>query len=61
MSDTEIHVRVYPEEKAKLRQRAEHNGFSISEYLRRLIEWEERQGLRKSIYPQQNVDTISKR
>jgi Mobilization protein NikA len=61
MSDTRVSARFYPEEKAKLRQRAEHNGFSMSEYLRRLVEWEERQEFLSRVYPQTNGRTNSQR
>jgi plasmid stability protein len=58
MSDTEIHVRLYPEEKAKIRGRAARHDMSMSEYLRTLVEREERGGLIQSIYPGQIVETI---
>jgi hypothetical protein len=61
MSATRVHFRVYEEEKAKLRERAASNGFSMSEYMRRLIEWEEREALRASVSPVKAVRTFSKR
>lgn len=58
MSDVEIHVRLYPEEKQLIRQRADHHQLTMSEYVRRLVQLEQRQTLRAGIYPQ-SVETIS--
>jgi hypothetical protein len=58
MSEERVHLRVYPEEKATIRERAGGHGLSISEYLRRLVVAEERQGLRGVVYPQEKVRTI---
>ena len=59
MSDTEVHYRVYPEEKKLLRKRAAIHGLSISEYLRRLPVQEERWTLKSKVHPQSAVDTKS--
>lgn len=58
MSDERVHIRVYAEEKQTIRERAGGHGLSISEYLRRLVATEQRQGLRARTYPQKNVRTI---
>lgn len=57
MSDTRLHVRVYPEEKDLIRQRAEHHGMSMSEYVRQQVAGEERRELRERVYPS-NVRTV---
>ena len=58
MSEDRVELRCYPEEKQTIRERAGRQGLSISEYLRRLVEREQRQGLRSIVYPQESVRTI---
>lgn len=60
MNNTDVHFRVYEEEKATIRERAADHGLSISEYLRRLVVAEEREALMSRITPLKNVRTISK-
>lgn len=60
MNDTDVHIRVYPEEKATIRERAALHGLSMSEYMRRLVAAEERQTLRAGIYPQEKLRTIER-
>jgi hypothetical protein len=57
MSDNRLHIRVYPEEKEKIRERARYYGLSMSEYVRRQVAGEERRELVARIYPQRNVRT----
>jgi uncharacterized protein (DUF1778 family) len=60
MSDRYVQIRVYPEEKQTIRERAAHHDLSMSDYLRTLVEREARQGLVADIYPHQNVNTNKK-
>ena len=57
MSDDRLHIRVYPEEKQKIRERAKYYNLSISEYMRRQVAGEERRELVSRIYPERNVRT----
>lgn len=52
MSETRLHLRVYEEEKAQIRQRAADLGMTMSEFVRRQVATEERRTLKASIYPQ---------
>jgi mobilization protein NikA len=61
MNDTDLHVRLYPEEKRIIRQRSQHHDLSMSEYVRRLVAAEERRELQSRIYPLANVRTIAER
>jgi hypothetical protein len=61
MTDPSLHVRLYPEEKQTIRERAAHYGLTVSEYVRRLVVVEQRQSLYTKAHPQGNVDTIGDR
>jgi hypothetical protein len=60
MSDRYVFIRVYPEEKQRIRERAAHHDLSMSEYIRTLVDREARAGLLADIYPGQNVNTIKR-
>jgi hypothetical protein len=59
MNDTDLHVRLYPEEKQVIRERARYHGLSMSEYIRQQVAGEERRELQQRVYPTKNVRTIS--
>jgi plasmid stability protein len=60
MSERYVHIRVYPEEKQTIRERAARHDLSMSDYLRTLVEREAREGLLADIYPGKTVNTIKR-
>ena len=57
MNDTDLHIRVYPEEKRLIRERSQHHDLSMSEYIRGLVLADERRELQAQVYPLGNVRT----